>query len=139
MSLKHEFTIINQENSINNLVMNEKIEMNDDLFLYINDSFAWIETFWNKNMIKKQGMNYYGLTIIKNNGIEQLKNIINSWISLFDNAPEKIVLTGCYLIDERKNEKLVFNKDDILMQLNGIDKICDEALRQKKLILHIGI
>lgn len=136
MALIHEFLLIKKSKEIPSLCIN-KVNISDDLILYINDSLYWIESLWNGN-INKNGLNYYGFTIIEN--VEKLKLIISSWIKLFEIAPENFIITNNnFLVEENKYEKNLFNKQSILFQLNSLLNLCEMAIIQNKYILHNGI
>lgn len=56
LALIHEFLLIKKSKEIPSLCIN-KVNISDDLILYINDSLYWIESLWNGN-INKNGLNY---------------------------------------------------------------------------------
>jgi hypothetical protein len=139
VSLRHEFAIIEKgikENLIDTVI--NPVFISDEIILYLNDSVQWIDTYWN-GIKENKGLNYYGYTIIECENINKLNRIIVSWISLFETAPDEFFLTGNYMLDEAKYEKNLFNKQDVLSQLNALNDICIEAIKINKCILHNGI
>lgn len=139
MSLSHEFAVI-RKNTNENFIdasMNP-VSIPDAIVLYMNDSFQWVDTWWNGNKEGK-GLSYYGYTIIKSENVGKLNQIISTWIALFEIAPDDFFLTGNYLPEEDKYEKSLFNKQNVLLQLKDLSAICVEAIKQKKCILHNGI
>lgn len=137
MSLIHEFILTNQnENTFDSYM--EKTFVSDALILYMGDSFNWIKSLWNGKEEKK-GLNYYGETIIKEKDVGQLRNVIQAWINLFELSTDEFILTGNYLLEENKYEKVLFNKKDVLLQLKLLHFLCEKAIEQNKDILHSGI
>lgn len=138
MSLKHEFRISEnvydeKENSIENTV-----SISDDLVRYMSDSLCWIQTFWNGKK-EKEGLNYYGYTIIKGENVKKLRKVIEAWMHLFENSTSTIILTGDFIVDEDKYERIEVGKEVCLAQLMALEKLCVEAEKGKKAVLHEGI
>ena len=137
LSLIHEFRIVNQER--NTFDSNfEPVSISDTLILYMRDSLNWINFSWNGKE-KKNGLNYYGETIIKENSIDKLRDVVHAWIKLFELATDEFILTGNYLLDENKYEKISVNKKEVLLQLKSLYFLCEKAIEQNKDILHSGI
>lgn len=139
MSLSHEFVVIEKvtEEKFIDESMNP-ISISDALILYMNDSFKWVDTCWNgKN--QGRGLSYYGYTIIRNENIDKFNQIICSWIALFEAAPNNFSLTGSYIPEDDRYEENLFNKQNVLFQLNALSGICKEAIKTSKYILHNGI
>lgn len=137
MSLIHEFILTNQNKNIFDSYM-EKTSISDALMLYMGDSFNWINSLWNGKEEKK-GLNYYGETTIKEKDVGKLRNVIQAWINLFELSTDEFILTGNYLLEENKYEKILFNKKDVLLQLKSLHFLCEKAIGQNKDILHSGI
>lgn len=110
MPLCHEFAIIEKGSSedFTDTGMNV-VSIADEIVLYISDSLAWLDTWWNGKE-KKKGLSYYGYTKIEGKNIDKLICILEAWIALFKIAPEKFVLKGDYLLEEDKYEKNSFTK-----------------------------
>lgn len=138
MSLKHEFRISENEYCDRENSTADTISISDDLVRYMSDSLCWIKTFWNGKK-EKEGLNYYGFTIIKGENVKKLRKIIAAWIGLFENSTSRIILTGAYMIDENKYERIEFDKEVCLVQLMALEKLCVEAEKGKKDVLHEGI
>lgn len=136
MSLVHEFGI--ESNSIFH-DMRESVMIEDDLIQYLMDTFSWIDTEWNYQGENRKGLNYYGTTIIRGDSIAILKKIVEGWITLFTNAPQEIVLTGCFDLDNDSYELLTFKKKDIINQLESLVFLCESALERGEEIIHTGI
>ncbi|MGG0741030.1 hypothetical protein [Niallia taxi] len=123
MALKHDFYLIPRTTDVisfwqytsDNSKYIEHIALHDDLIFYITDTLKWIPT-------KKTGMpaitagfgiNYHGVTLLDKQSAVPLRNIFSAWRDLFNNAPEKIELTGDFIWnDDHQNgeyERLILN------------------------------
>lgn len=138
MALSHDFSIIEKKYDNGSDDILAIVSISDVLIQYMKDSLCWIDAKWNGIKVNK-GLNYYGYTLIDNQDIYKFKNIINSWLMLFESAPEKFVLTGNYIIDENKYEKNILVKEDVILQLKSLRNLCDRALCEGNNILHDGI
>lgn len=121
------------------------IEVDDDLILYINDTFNWVPT--KNNPFSKRpiemGLDYYGMTIIDENSVNILKSILNGWRALFASAPKEITLTGMYIEgdeeEEGEYEKIFFEQVEILKQLDALIALVLEVEKHSHKIYHMGI
>lgn len=129
--------MIKEKVNSTNLGSNQ-ISISDALILYMGDSFNWVSSLWN-GKDEKRGLNYYGETIIKDENLIKLKEIIFCWIQLFELSTEKLILTGNYLLEENKYEKNCFNKRDVLLQLKSLYFLCEKAIEKNGYIMHNGI
>ena len=120
MSLKHSFSIIENKEKM------EKVDVSDEFINYIKDSILWIDSLWNEKTHNK-GLPYYGKSIISKGEIFKLKGILNAWRELFALAPEKVSLTGDFLIEEMKYEKIICKKKDLLETIDNLIQLCDKA------------
>lgn len=80
-----------------------------------------------------------GHTIIKGEAVKKLRKVIEAWICLFENSTSRIILTGDYIIDEDRYERIEFDKEECLTQLMALKKLCEKAEKEKKAVLHEGI
>ncbi len=138
MSLIHEFKIVPDDCYDKEILAAETMSISDDLIRYVNDSLLWIKTLWNGKK-ETNRLNYYGYTVIMGESLQKLKGIVEAWIYLFQNAGDIIVLTGDFLIDEDKYEKIEFTKEECLAQLRSLKEMCEKAEIENKAILHEGI
>lgn len=138
MALSHDFVVIKtqDENQMDNTF--QKVSISDELILYMKDSFSWVDSLWNGKK-EMSGLNYYGYTIIANQNIVKLREIVIAWQKLFEIAPDSFFLTGNYLLDEGCYEKNPFDKSMVLLQLKSLCKLCESAIEENKYILHNGI
>ena len=140
MSLTHEFAVIEKGSNINCIDKSmDMVFVSDKVILYIKDSLDWIDTYWNGKTKRNKGLNYYGYTKIRGQDIEQLKNILDAWILLFDTAPEQFILKGDYLIEENEYERDLYSKSELLQQLQSLRDMCIDAMNHDMDILHEGI
>ena len=135
MALVHEFLIKKD---------NIKISIDDNLIQYFIDCFEWIETKnpENEEVTGDKGLNYYGDTEIPLGSIGVLKNIAESILQLFSNAPNTIVLTGSYYEDETGHsgyEKIKYLREEILSQIEELYNLCIIAEKMKENIYHSGL
>lgn len=139
MALEHEFAIIEEKRDIDEVrESKEMVKVPDFIIQYVTDTFRWVDTFWNDGQ-KKCGLDYYGNTIIKGSNIEKFEKIIDSWLKLFGNAPDRFYIEGNYLLDENRYEKIELDKKKVLLWLRDLQKMCNRAIQEKKMLLHIGI
>ena len=132
MSLKHSFSIIENKEKM------EKVDVSDEFINYIKDSILWIDSLWNEKTYNK-GLPYYGRSIISKDEILKLKSILNAWRKLFALAPEKVSLTGGFLIEEMKYEKIIYKKNELLETIDQLIQLCNKAEELKTDILYEGI
>ena len=58
---------------------------------------------------------------------------------MFENSTSTIILTGDFIVDEDKYERIEVGKEVCLAQLMALEKLCVEAEKGKKAVLHEGI
>ena len=93
--LKHDFGIVGEK---------KEFFLEDNLILYMIDSFEWIKTLSElENNKEKYGLNYHGITYFKGESITKLKNIILHWINIFNLGEKTIELRGLFFVNEKKH------------------------------------
>lgn len=132
MSLDHRFSIFD------NTEMLETVFVPDGLISYISDSLYWIVSLWSRKKLNS-GLPYYGEAIIEGENITKLKEILKQWRALFLLGNEEIKITGNYLIDVNKYEKIVYLKDELLAILDKWIQLCYKAEVMHTYILYEGI
>lgn len=100
MALTHEFFLARSESENESV---EKIVLSDNLVLYIWDSLRWIPSYNPSTQESHVGLNYHGITFIRHEGANLLKDICLSWSRLFSLAPSTFQLTGDFVMDEKGN------------------------------------
>lgn len=149
MSLNHQFVLIPKADysdrwldwSFMNHEPVERVSIHDDIIQYINDSLKWIPTVNPCVSKSRYGLNIHGITLVNDEGAALLRNIFDSWSSLFSNGPEILILTGSYRITNGKGmyQKIEIKKKEITQSFN---KICDfsiKVIENDSYILHYGI
>lgn len=150
MSLSHNFYIvpkkvISEEQIINEKEIkqkcDEKIVFPDNLILYILDSLKWIPSINPTKSENGYSINYYGITLFKENAIEKFIKIMDAWISLFNIAPINVELKGNYLITEKKAgyERIKYKKDELLDTFTTMKIFLEKAKENEMYIIHFGI
>lgn len=139
MSLVHKFAFVSRESTETNITdQMDFIEISDELIRYINDSLNWIKSIWNGKE-EKGGISYYGFSVIKEGELLKLINIIENWKQLFQFATDEFLITGSFLPEENKYEKIYMKKEELLEILDSWIKVCRKALTENGKILHNGI
>jgi len=122
-----------------NILEEDFFEIHDDILRYFNDYFNWIKMY---NPSKKEQINgfcYWGITIIKNENIKELKNLINSLINIFLNSPDNFTLTGYYNLKNKIYDKININRNKLLEILNKFILLIEKVINNGGYILHYGI
>ncbi|WP_342554944.1 hypothetical protein [Paenibacillus sp. FSL R7-0652] len=158
---KHQFVIENQANLSEHLIdsyswdsygnlrkhgldLEEQAVFEDEFIAYIYDSLNWLVT-WNPGTeVQSEGLNLHGVTVIAGQEtLSKLHQVLKCWAELFSNAPDSVVLTGNYCIDGEKgvgySEKLVYNKSDLIKELNKLVAMTRHAQADEACIVHFGI
>nr|OUZ35022.1 hypothetical protein A5889_000497 [Enterococcus sp. 9D6_DIV0238] len=102
------------------------------IFRYIPVSYTHL---YNDN----RGINYYGVTFFEESGIKKLNNILINWKNMFDLAPENFQLKTEYDIEEMIFVKEDFAKEKVIIQLEKIINLCNEAENTNQILVHFGI
>ena len=139
MGLAHQFAIISQYSN-ESIISSDMdcVSVSDMVIQYIGDSLKWVHTMWNGKKFQ-EGISYYGYSVIENDEIIKLKNIITRWVELFCLSPDEFYLTGDFLPDEEKYENALVKREEIIKTLNSLIFICEKAINVGAKILHNGI
>jgi len=132
MSLEHSFSIFENTEKM------DTVYVPDGLITYMNDSLYWIISLWNRKNTNN-GLPYYGEATIEGEDIVKFKKILIQWRELFSLGTEEIKLTGNYLVDEMKYEKIVYSKSELLEIINRLIQLCSQAEMMHTYILFEGI
>lgn len=133
MSLKHKFILRgNQEDE------EMRACISDDLMHYFYDTFQWIQSDWNGKKTK-QGLPYYGFSVIKGDNIRKFSDILNKWIELFAIAPEEFILTGNYLIKDDKFEQIFVDKKEAIHSLTSLAILLEKGINNNLEIIYEGL
>lgn len=144
--LYHDFCVVenNKVNFSDFINHKENLRIHDDFINYIYDSLIWIKCINPAcNNEEYDGLCLYGPTIIQDKSLLKFKKILSSWVSLFQEAPKEMTLTGYYIqsdeVEEGYYEKLKYHRDDLIEKLKQLISLCDEAYSNDKCLLHLGI
>ena len=122
----------------------EHADLEDDFISYIQDSLNWLNT-WNPSTCKRcSGLNNYGITVIEEkDALLKFHQLIHAWIDVFNLAPDQIKRTGDYCFDGNEQrgyyEKLMYNRVELINELNKLAKMAKDAEVTGKCIVHFGI
>lgn len=141
MVLSHKFKIIEKDKDINfnDITSEHAISIDDSFIQYITDTLNWVESHWNYMSNDNRGINYYGVTFFEESGIKKLNNILINWKNMFDLAPENFQLKTEYDIEEMIFVKEDFAKEKVIIQLEKIINLCNEAENTNQILVHFGI
>lgn len=126
------------------LTAEEHAYLEDEFISYIQDSLKWLNT-WNPSTCKRcSGLNNYGITVIEEkDALLKFHQLIRAWIDVFNLAPDQIKLTGDYCFDGNEQrgyyEKLIYNRVELINELNKLANMTKDAELNEKCILHFGI
>jgi hypothetical protein len=124
----------------------DALHIHDDLLSYINDTLKWIVCYNPANKMEKLiGLNWYGPSVIKQDGARLLKQIFENWASLFASGPPILNLTGNYTwTPERQQwacEVLEFDRDQTVKMFRTLasfaKRIADS--NDELFLLHLGV
>lgn len=126
----------------------EAIQIQDDVMHYLRGAMNWI-TCYNPahKMMKHNGLNFYGPTVIKEDGAVDAENIFNAWASLFSIGPKRIKLTGAYSWVEGgtkeigRYSEITLERDEIVEKLKTLANYSKSIAHSNDelFLLHLGI
>jgi len=127
-------------------LMLRRIEVPDDVILYIADSLEWIPTFNPSTQKEQSGITYHGITIIPSSGAKAAASIFGAWASLLSLSPEVLRLTAWFSLPKGETnqggyEGLHLRRDDVTSSLNAIVSACERVSESggAEYLLHLGI
>lgn len=108
------------------------------------DSLNWIETINPGKNESALGFNYFGQSIIENNGAEKFTKLMRAWYLMFSEAPEDILLKGRYTWSEDPRstgayENLSFSRNEILDTLSRLIEFSTMVESGEYKMIYIGI
>lgn len=131
MGFAHQFAIISQYSTESTISSDmDCVSVSDMVIQYIGDSLKWVHTMWNGKKFQ-EGISYYGYSVIENDEIIKLKNIIKRWVELFCLSPDEFYLTGDFFPDEEKYENVLVKREEIIKTLNSLIFICEKAINEE--------
>ena len=149
--INHDFLLLNKlEHAYTDYVKRinnpNAIQIHDDLMNYIGDSLKGV-TCYNpaRKMEVQKGLNFYGPTVIKNDGAKDAERVLSAWVNLFSSGPKRIQLTGTYSSTEGKPgigsySSITIDRDEIVDKLKTVASYANRVASSDELfILHLGI
>jgi hypothetical protein len=127
------------------------VDIHDDFIIYFYDFLNWIEMYNPAKKEKTYGLCYHGVTLIKNENLKKLAKMIDSIISLFENSPKNIELTGSYecfvkdiidgqeILTDGKYKTIKINKNKFMGKIIKLENLIEKAINENGYILHHGI
>ncbi|MEK5393428.1 hypothetical protein NSQ59_24275 [Margalitia sp. FSL K6-0131] len=155
MALIHDFYLVPKDVMLNKDIVSYmdsikesavgNVKIHDDLILYMNDTLKWVPskcTPFTKRF-NEMGLDYYAMTILDEDSATTLKDVLLGWRMIFASAPKEITLTGMYILSDDQEdgeyEKIIFDKDEVLEQLDALIAFIIEVEKHGHKIYHLGI
>lgn len=155
MSLVHDFFLLYGEVEDYNLIewygenrdnWENNVKLEDSIINYMYDTLEWIKSYNPELKEEINGLNYNGLTVIRNESSKVLFKIIHGWIEIFSNTPNEFEIKNevVWRTKEENDEYWDYNsvryeKTLLLERLSNILLFCEKAQHEKFFILHCGI
>jgi hypothetical protein len=124
----------------------EAAQIHDDLLGYISDTLKWVVCYNPANkMAKLIGLNWYGPSIIKQDGAQLLKEVFEGWATLFANGPATLHLTGNFCWDEEQSKgqyaSLTYDLNEVIETFRKLAADAKQIVNSQDdlYILHLGI
>ena len=155
MSLEHDFFLIprgfemdswTEWYSRNRFSWGNKTGIDNSLINYISDTLGWIPSYNPETKSPIHGLNYYGETIISDQGAVMLSQIVQRWISLFSVSPEVFKLKSEIVWVEEgedggywQDELVEYRKEFVIDSLRKLLLLSEKAQEGQYFLLHYGI
>ena len=153
--LDHDFLLVSRDEHDSDDYLElinspQAVLLHDDLVSYMSDTLKWIPCYLPRgknNLVAYEGLNFYGPTIIKDDGASAAQKIFTLWADLFSNAPRNLKLTGQFSwiegkgVDSGKYAVIKAKRDEVVKSLRQIADFAKEveSSNGKLFILHLGI
>lgn len=124
--------------------VSDYVEVNDDFIEYIMDSLEWIPTYNPSKREKGYGLNYYGVTLIREDGALLAMNIFKSWADLFSNGPDILELRGAFTWQTEDQESghyetIKVARNEIVDVFKKLTSFAEQVMNGELYLLHLGI
>jgi hypothetical protein len=155
MALNHEFFFLPNDLYLNDRIewyyhnrntWKNKIELSDDIVSYLIDFLNWVPTYNPETKIEGFGLNYYGVTLIYNEGSMKLLKILESWSSLIHEAPDIINFKGPTVWREEEDGDTYWeetrnkiSKTVYLIEIQKLINFAEQSSNNNGYIMHYGI
>lgn len=153
--LNHDFLLVSRDEHdyddyIGLINSTQAVLLHDDLVSYLSDTLKWIPCYLPRgknDLIAYEGLNFYGPTIIKDDGAGVARRIFSLWADLFSNASRNLNLTGNFSWTEDKGVQsgkydiVEAETDEVVISLRQISGFAQqvESSSGKLFLLHLGI
>ena len=97
--------------------------------------------------MKHKGVNFYGPTVIKKDGAEDIEKLFTTWATLFSIGPKRIKLTGAYSWTEGEGketggyDEVRIYRDEVVDRLRMLAEYSKSVANSDGalFLLHLGI
>jgi hypothetical protein len=146
MSLDHDFLlldcIIDRDVDLSQFVNDSRaLKLHDDVVRYMTDTLVWIPCFNPSRWEKCDGLNMWGVTLIREDGASIAQSIFRSWANLFASGPEVLNLQGNFDLEKERHDRFKLSRDDCVDTLNQIAGYLTQVQESKGnlTVLHFGV
>lgn len=117
------------------------ITLHDDFIGYMWDTLSWIPTLNPARHEQSHGLSRWGPTVITTEGALQARVMFRSWADMLSCGPATLALRSPSACASGSNEKLQFQRDDVVRSLRGLEASAATVAQAEgeKYILHLGI
>jgi hypothetical protein len=147
--LNHDFLLLStRENPYTDYMKwinhRKTIRIHDEVMHYMQDTLNWI-TCYNpaQKMMKHNGLNFYGPTVIKKDGAVDAEKLFATWANLFSIGPKRIKLKEAYGWTEGKGKEsaIRIDRDEVVDRLRTLAKYSKSVANSNGVLflLHRGI
>lgn len=126
-------------------VPEDAASLSDDMYHYMNDTFAWIPSRNPAGEAKwpGYGLNTYGPTVITRAGAPIAQAVFSHWADLFSVGPERFTLVHGVAstegLDDFRWNRWWVQRDELAETLRNIATMAERALDDNWYLLHLGI
>ena len=128
---------------IEQLRRGSRVEVHDSLIHHVADSLQWIKSYNPSTRKSQSGLNFWGVTVIRERGARTAADVFEGWAALFRKSPPILRLTGlyCHTDDREGYEALRYDRDKTVRAFSGLSRMCHKVheSRGRVFALHLGI
>ncbi|UOY93335.1 hypothetical protein MUG87_04195 [Ectobacillus sp. JY-23] len=151
MGLQHEFFLVPDTVDAYCFSIERQVEaaidvvyIHDDLIVYMWDTLQWIpsKTPRKTGIEEGLGLNRWGITVLDDESVEKISNILQAWRMLFKMSPHQLTLTGGLMWTENElveYEQLKFQREEVLEQLDKLIVFTKQVQNKSYYICHWGV
>jgi len=154
MAMIHEFVLVSQDDydlraagsfyeRFKQLHGGTYVELHDNLIHYVADSLPWFKSYNPSTRKAQRGLNFWGVTVIRQQGAQAAADVFEGWAALFGNSPPTLQLTGLYYRAGKREgyDALKYDRDSTVRAFRRLSRMCRRVSesRGRLFILHFGI